>query len=119
MVKLVAMLRRPFGVSAEEFQRWWFEEHVPRVKKYPGLRKYVISTTTDSVLGEPVFDGIAELWFDDLPTAEGAVSSAAALAGHRDTVSHTEIEVRMITVEHVVDLTPQVTTHDGHIGASR
>lgn len=102
VIKLVAMLRRPFGISREEFQRWWLEEHVPKVREYPGLRKYVVSLAVPSGLGEPIFDGIAELWFDDLAAAEQAVASPEAVVGHNHALANTEIEIRLLAEEHVI-----------------
>lgn len=102
MIKLVAMLRRPFGTSPEKFQRWWLEEHVPKVRRYPGLRKYVVSLSVPSALGEPIFDGMAELWFDGMAEAEKAVASPEAIVGHSHTLSNTEIEIRLLMEEHVV-----------------
>ena len=102
MVKLVALLRRPLGISTEEFKEWWLEDHVSKVRVYPGLRKYVVSLSVPSALGEPIFDGMAELWFDDLATAEQAVVSPQAIVGHRQTLSNTEIEIRIMMEEHVI-----------------
>ena len=91
MVTLIGYLKRPAGVSREEFQKWWVEKHVPFVKKLPGLRRYVVHVVakgfnplagpSGTFNDEPEFDGIAELWFDD----EAAVRQAwASPDGVRD-----------------------------------
>jgi len=44
MVKLVFMVRRREGITREEFQRYWKEEHAELVQRHAGLlriRRYV------------------------------------------------------------------------------
>jgi len=50
MYKLFGILKRPEGVSLAEFHRWWLEEHVTLVKRFPSLKQYTINhrTTEDS-----------------------------------------------------------------------
>ncbi len=68
MVKIIVMLKRKSSMTMEEFSQYWYEEHGPlALRIMPGLRKYTQNHAvrlTDSE--EPRFDGIAELWFDDL-----------------------------------------------------
>ena len=67
MVKLVALLKRKQGLPVEEFQQYWRTTHAEVVKKLPGIRRYVQSHTLLSGYrkGEPAYDGVAELWFDN------------------------------------------------------
>jgi uncharacterized protein (TIGR02118 family) len=78
MVKLVYCLCRKAGLSREEFIRYWAEVHGPIGARIPGLRKLVQSYSfpvpEDS--GAPAFDGMAELWFDDLAAVLEARESA-------------------------------------------
>ena len=86
MVKLVFVLRRRDGLSREEFQRYWREEHGPYVAERAeaiGVKRYVqvhtLETPLDGPLrehrqGEP-YDGVAELWWesmDDLAASFGS-----------------------------------------------
>jgi uncharacterized protein (TIGR02118 family) len=96
MIKLVFCARRKPGLSKEEFQRYWLEEHGPLVRslreQIPSMRRYVQSHTvwgpaTDAVQAsrgsaEP-YDGITEVWFDDLAAIGGTGTDAAAAAGKR------------------------------------
>ena len=54
-------------MSVEEFQAYWRERHPAVVVRLPGVRRYVQSHTRPAGYrkGEPIYDGIAEVWFDD------------------------------------------------------
>jgi uncharacterized protein (TIGR02118 family) len=68
MVKLVYCICRKPTLSREEFIRYWAGVHGPIGARIPGLRKlvqsYALPATGDH--GPAAFDGMAELWFDDL-----------------------------------------------------
>jgi uncharacterized protein (TIGR02118 family) len=66
MVKVVTFLKRKSGMSVEDFQRYWRTRHPAAVVRLPGIRRYVQSHTLASSYrkGEPVYDGIAEVWAD-------------------------------------------------------
>jgi uncharacterized protein (TIGR02118 family) len=68
MVKLVYCICRKQGLSRDEFRRYWAEVHGPIGVRIPGLRKlvqsYAIPGSGDARPGD--FDGMAELWFDDV-----------------------------------------------------
>lgn len=67
MVKAVAFFKRQPGMAVEDFQAYWRTRHPEVVTGLPGVRRYVQSHTRPAVYrnGEPVYDGIAELWFHD------------------------------------------------------
>ena len=67
MVKAVAFFKRRAGMAVGEFQTYWLTRHPDVVTKLPGVRRYVQSHTRPAAYrdGEPIYDGIAELWFDD------------------------------------------------------
>ncbi len=80
MTKLTYCLRRKSGMSWDEFSAYWRDVHAPLVKERAealGIRRYVqVRTLRDRELhaglqrrngGSPEpFDGIAELWFEDI-----------------------------------------------------
>ena len=78
MVKLVFCARRLPHLSRAEFQKYWYENHGPLVKKYAavlGIRRYVQVHTVTSAFSEAMsrhrgapddFDGVAELWWDSV-----------------------------------------------------
>lgn len=67
MVKVITFLKRKAGMPVEEFQRYWRDRHPEAVLRLPGIRRYVQSHTLASTYGtgEPIYDGIAEVWADD------------------------------------------------------
>jgi uncharacterized protein (TIGR02118 family) len=68
VVKLVYCICRKAGLSRDEFIRYWAEVHGPIGARIPGLRRlvhsYALAAPGDSRPAD--FDGMAELWFDDL-----------------------------------------------------
>jgi uncharacterized protein (TIGR02118 family) len=73
-------------MSLVEFSRYWREVHGPLGRRIPGLRRLVQSHPVhDPEQGQaPSFDGMAELWFDDLPALRAARQSPEWEASSRD-----------------------------------
>jgi len=67
MVKALSFFKRRAGMPVEEFQAYWRARHPDVVTKLPGVRRYVQSHTRTAVYQreEPVYDGIAEVWFQN------------------------------------------------------
>lgn len=94
MIKLVFCCRRKPELSREEFLVRWKDVHGPLVRKIhdsalPTMKRYVQSHSLPDELSAPVqqsrgalppFDGITEVWFDDLESM-GGDGSEAAIAG--------------------------------------
>ena len=68
MVKLVYCISKKAGLSDEEFFRYWENIHAPIGAGIPQLRKLVQSRrlTIPGDKYHPDYDGMAELWFDDV-----------------------------------------------------
>lgn len=67
MIKVLAILKRKAGLTQEEFLIYWKEKHGPLVAKIvPGLKRYVQCHPLEVPGIEHEFDGIAELWWDDI-----------------------------------------------------
>src|SRR4051812_11467571 len=64
-VKLVALVKRKWGMSLEEFRRHSLERHAALDLKLPGLRRYVQCHARDALygIGETPFDAVSCLWF--------------------------------------------------------
>jgi uncharacterized protein (TIGR02118 family) len=67
MVKVLTFLKRKTGMPVAEFQEYWRTRHPDVVRRLPGVRRYVQSHVlpTAYAKGEPLHDGIAEVWADD------------------------------------------------------
>jgi uncharacterized protein (TIGR02118 family) len=78
MIKLVYCITKKPGMTDADFFRYWEEVHGPMGARIPGLRRLVQSHRLD-VPGDarPAdFDGMAELWFDDMAALLEARQSA-------------------------------------------
>ncbi len=86
MVKLVYCVCRKPGLSRDEFVRYWAEVHGPIGRRIPGLRRlvqsYALAVPGDSRPAD--FDGLAELWFDDVEAIVRARQSAEWAAATAD-----------------------------------
>ena len=75
MVKMIALVKKRDGLTIEAFSRYWFDKHAPLARKLvpqsvsSGWNKYVQNYAM-SLNGEAnvPFDGVAELYFNDLPS---------------------------------------------------
>jgi uncharacterized protein (TIGR02118 family) len=86
MVKLVAFFKRRAGLSVEAFQDHWRKRHAELVVRQSGLRRYVQNHTLASGYrgNEPVYDGVAEAWFDDIEGMRSIADSAEYKAVRAD-----------------------------------
>jgi uncharacterized protein (TIGR02118 family) len=86
VVKLVYCVCRKPGLSRDEFVRYWAEVHGPIGRRIPGLRRlvqsYALAVPGDSRPAD--FDGLAELWFDDVEAIVRARQSAEWAAATAD-----------------------------------
>jgi uncharacterized protein (TIGR02118 family) len=86
MIKLVYCITRRRGMTLEEFSRYWREVHGPIGRRIPGLRRLVQSHPVPHLpdMAPPRFDGMAELWFDDIAGLEAARHSPEWRASSAD-----------------------------------
>ena len=82
MVKLVALYRRPPDSAA--FDRHYAEEHLPLVRKMPGLRRFEGWRITGAPGGEAPYYLIGEMYFDDLDALRAALRSPEGRAAGED-----------------------------------
>jgi len=106
MVKLIAFLKRKPGVSREEFARRWVREHTKLSTKLPGLRGYRINIATSRQPGgtgvEPIYDGTAELWWDDVEAMEAAFATELGRRAGEDADQFAEGRIHLYTTEHTI-----------------
>lgn len=97
MIKVIFCIRKLHGLTDGEFQRYWREDHADLVRQAAGplnIRRYVQSHAFSDQRLTPMidargieaapYDGIAELWWDDMDAilAAGATKEGRA-AGRR------------------------------------
>jgi uncharacterized protein (TIGR02118 family) len=85
--KLYAIWTAPDADQAEAFERHYTEVHAPLAASIPGVRKMVLTRTTDALgSGAPALHRVTELWFDDEPAMRAAESSPEGQATVADAV---------------------------------
>ena len=74
---MFAFLNRLPGTGAAAFHAYWRDHHGPIAARVPGLRRYVQNQVTVALAGDgaPVFDGVAQTWFDDLDAVRTSARS--------------------------------------------
>ncbi|HLJ90315.1 MAG TPA: EthD domain-containing protein [Candidatus Angelobacter sp.] len=86
MIKLVYCVTKKPGLTDEEFFSYWKDVHGPIGARIPGLRRFVQSHRV-TVAGDkylPDYDGMAELWFDDVNALLAARQSPEWAAASND-----------------------------------
>ena len=86
MIKVVYCITKKPGLLDEEFFHYWKNVHGPIGARIPHLRRLVQSHRLN-VPGDqrqPDYDGVAELWFDDLEALLAARESAEWKASSAD-----------------------------------
>ena len=82
MLKLNVFLTKKSGITLEQFSKYWKEIHGPLLMSQPEIvastRKYIQLYSTGiglSEVPEAPYDGIAEVWVDDLNGAAAIFTS--------------------------------------------
>jgi uncharacterized protein (TIGR02118 family) len=96
MIKVIYCISKKQGLSDDEFFRYWERVHGPIGARIPRLRRLVqchrITVPADD--RPPDYDGVAELWFDDvedLLTARESAEWRAASADEVNFVDHKKV----------------------------
>ena len=100
MQRVVIYLKRRTDLLRPLFFDWWLGQHRVLAQQLPGLRQYMISLAADEQEGH--FDGMAELWFDDLAAADAAFASPAGQAARADAEAHVARRERLNLTEHTI-----------------
>jgi len=86
MIKLVYCFTKKPGLTEQEFFSYWKNIHGPIGARIPGLRRLVQShrVTIPGDKYQPDYDGMVELWFDDMETLLAARQSLEWKASSED-----------------------------------
>lgn len=76
MIKTVTLLTRRQDLSSEEFHRHWKDIHAPLVLALPGVRRYVQCRPIQVPGREPQYDGIAEVWYEDIESLNATLQTS-------------------------------------------
>ena len=97
LLKRVSFIRRKNGMSFEQFKHEWWYVHGDFVRQFKGVRGYCQSLILDRVVNgqsvsyeEVPFDGIVELYFDDLEGLSNDFASAVGQTAQKH--AHTFLE---------------------------
>src|SRR3989338_7319785 len=106
MVKALSFFKRRSGMPVEAFQAYWRASRPGAVVRLRGVRRYVQSHTLPGAYrrGEPVYDGICEIWFDDTQAMRALAGTPAYAAVQADEAKFIERATMglIITEEHVI-----------------
>jgi uncharacterized protein (TIGR02118 family) len=75
VIKRVSLVRRKPGLSREEFLAHWMGPHADIVLQLPRLRGLRFDVVERWSPAEAAWDGVGELWFDNVADAERAFST--------------------------------------------
>ena len=107
MIKLVYCIRKRTDLDDAEFLRYWRDVHGPLGARIPGLRRLVQSHAL-TIPGDrrPDFDGVAELWLDDIESLLAARESPEWRASTEDEANFLDPSgsAYLVTAEHEVPL---------------
>jgi uncharacterized protein (TIGR02118 family) len=117
MIKLVNVLVRADELTHDEFVEYWYDEHVPLAEDLPHARKYATSVPTDPERSE--YDGVVELYFEDMADLTAAFESEVGQAVQADLAAFAKPDAGpTLYVEETVQFDETTTTGDGDDGTT-
>ena len=82
MIKSIALAHRKPGLTREEYNRYWKEQHAPLAARLiPGVRKYVQNHFVEIPGFEYEGDGIVEMWYDNVESFKRSMEFIHSEAG--------------------------------------
>ena len=102
MVKMVQLLVRAEGYTHEEFVERWQGDHAELAKELPDLRKYTTSVPNAPERSE--YDGVVELYFENMAALEAAFDSESGEAVVADAAEFVDLDAApTLYVEETVE----------------
>jgi len=84
---MLVFVKRRSDISPESFHLYWRDVHGPLGSRVPGVRRYVQHHAIPNLYTrgrEPVYDGVAQTWFDDLEAMRAAAGTEQRAATLED-----------------------------------
>lgn len=94
MVKCIVLYKKPANV--EEFNKRYFEQHLPIAAKIPGLKKMEVSRINGSPAGEAEYHLMAELYFDSMDALKAGFASPEGKETAKDVMSFAKDIISMM-----------------------
>ncbi len=104
MYKLVAIYRVPTDQAA--FDEHYFNVHAPLMAKVPGYERIEVSKVTRTLMGEPQYYLMFEMWFSDEERLKAALRSEENRAAGKDLMGFAGDLVTVFTARVVEGETP-------------
>lgn len=104
MLKCCTLFRRKPGTTTDEYQTYWRTGHVPFIKAMAPVRRYVQNHPFAVAGREPAYDGLVELYVDDIEALKAMGKSpeyATVVEDEKNFVDRDSIELTLAD-EHVV-----------------
>jgi uncharacterized protein (TIGR02118 family) len=98
MARLLVLYNQPADPAA--FDRYYFETHVPIVKKVPGLQSFIVNAGNPAMLAgtfSPHF--IAELEFDSMAALQTGMASPEGQAAAADVANFAQAGVTLLVYD--------------------
>jgi uncharacterized protein (TIGR02118 family) len=74
IIKSIALAHRKAGLTREEYNRYWKEQHAPLAARLiPGAKKYVQNHFIEIPEYEYEGDGFVEMWYDNVESFNSAM----------------------------------------------
>lgn len=109
MGKIIFILHRRPDVTPEQANEYWSgESHLSHVRKLPGLVRF-IQNHVISAPGEPICDGVGELWFESDEAMERALSSpemGATVESAKNFLDMEKTGLIIVAEKTVIDTSP-------------
>jgi uncharacterized protein (TIGR02118 family) len=97
MVKLVAIYKKPQNPA--EFDKRYFEGHLPLANKMPGLKRAEVSRFVGAPMGEAPYYLMAEMYFDNMDALKAALASPEGKQAGKDIMSFAGDLITMMFAE--------------------
>ena len=101
MIKQVSFFKRRDDLSPEEFRDHWLNAHADVVRQLNGIVRYVQNHALEPRSG---FDGIAEVWFEDIESMRNVVDTPELAAIRSDEENFIDLNTMgtVLTTEYLI-----------------
>ncbi len=100
MIKLIALYKKPEDAEQlDEFNKHYYEIHMPLVLKTPGLLKSELATTKGTPGVDAKYHLVCEMYYENMDTFNAGMASAEGKAAFKDLMSFAKQYVEILIGE--------------------